>query len=109
MEKRIIYSKFFENYLNELIDILFYQEYFSYIENAEKYVVALKEDIEKYIDVKQQYQTPKNLSRHRNLFIVVSLNNKTSWFVFFEKKDNRFLIQYITNNHMEEASFLKNI
>ncbi len=59
MEKRIIYSKFFENYLNVLIDILFYQEYFSYIENAEKYVVALKEDIEKYIDVKQQYQLQK--------------------------------------------------
>lgn len=79
------------------------------MENAEKYVVALKEDIEKYIDVKQQHQTPKKLSRHGNHFIVVSLNNKTSWFVFFDKKDNRFLIQYITNNHMEEANLLKDI
>jgi hypothetical protein len=107
LEKRIIYAKSFENYLTDLIDILFYKDYFSYIENAENYVVALKDEIEDYIDVKQHYQTPKKLSRHGNHFIIISLNNRTSWYVFFEKKDNRFLIQYITNNHMEEAGLLK--
>lgn len=107
MEKRIIYDKFFEDYLNDLIDILFYKEYFSYVENAENYVVALKNEIENYIDVKQHYQTPTKLSRYGNLYIIVSPNNRTSWYVFFEKKENRYLVQYITNNHVEEASLLK--
>jgi len=107
LEKRIIYAKSFENYLTDLIDILFYKDYFSYIENAENYVVALKNEIENYIDVKQQYQTPEKLSRHGNHYIIVSPNNRTSWYVFFEKKENRYLVQYITNNHMEEASLLK--
>ena len=90
-----------------MIDILFYKNYFSYIENAENYVVALKDEIDNYIDLKQHHPTPEKLSRHGNLYIIVSLNNGTSWYVFFEKKDNRFLIQYITNNHMEEARLIK--
>jgi len=42
-----------------LIDILFYNDYFNYLENAEKCVVALKNEIENYIDVKKQYDSPK--------------------------------------------------
>jgi len=45
LEKRIIYAKSFENYLTDLIDILFNKDYFSYIENAENYVVDLKNEI----------------------------------------------------------------
>jgi len=78
LEKIILYDKFFEEYLTDLIDILFYKDYFSYIENAENYVVALKNEIENYIDVKQHYQTPKNLTRYGNLYIIVSPNYRTS-------------------------------
>lgn len=106
MEKRIVYTPSFENYLIDLITILFFEEYFSYIENAEKYVIALRDEIEKYIDVRQHYKTPKFLSQYGSYFIVVSLNNKTSWYVFFDQRDQRYLVQYITNNHMEEASSL---
>ena len=62
----------------DLITILFFEEYFSYIENTEKYVIALRDEIEKYIDVRQHYKTPKFLSQYGSYFIVVSLNNKTS-------------------------------
>ena len=92
--------------MNDLIDILFYKEYFSYIENAEKYIVDLKNELENYIDVKQQYDSPKNFQNFGKFYIIVSLNNRTSWFVFFDKRDNRFLIQYITNNHIEESKTL---
>ena len=92
--------------MNDLIDILFYREYFIYIENAEKYIVDLKNEIENYIDVKQQFASPKKLQNFGKFYIIISLNNRTSWFVFFDKRDNRFLIQYITNNHMEESKTL---
>jgi len=107
LEKRIIYSKNFENYLIDLIDLLFYKDYFSYLENAENYVVRLKDEIDNYIDLKQHYPSPKELSAYGKQFIIVSLNKKTSWYVFFDKKDNRYLIQYITNNHVEQAGLLK--
>ena len=90
----------------DLITILFFEEYFSYIENAEKYGIALQKKKKKYIDVRQHYKTPKFLSQYGSYFIVVSLNNKTSWYVFFDQRDQRYLVQYITNNHMEEASSL---
>jgi hypothetical protein len=107
LEKRIIYSKNFENYLIDLIDLLFYKDYFSYLENAENYVVRLKEEIDNYIDLKQHYPSPEELSVYGKQFIIISLNKKTSRYVFFDKKDNRYLIQYITNNHNEQAGLLK--
>lgn len=106
MEKIIIYSKDIEFYLNDLIDILFFKEYFSYIENAEKYVFDLKEEIENYIDIKNHLISPTLFKKFGSYYIVISLNNRTSWFVFFDKKEQRYLIQYITNNHMKEASIL---
>lgn len=72
MEKIIIYSKEIEFYLNDLIDILFYKDYFSYKENAEKYVLDLKNEIENYIDIKRQFQSPKslkNMEKHILLFL----------------------------------------
>ena len=92
-----------------MIDILFYNDYFNYLENAEKYVVALKNEIENYIDVKKQYDSPKAFLKYGNFYSVVSLNNRTSWYVFFDKKGHRYLIQYITNNHMEESRLLNTI
>ena len=109
MEKIIIYSKDIEFYLNDLIDILFYKDYFSYIENAEKYVFDLKEEIENYIDVKNQFESPEKFQKYGKYYIIISLNNRTSWFVFFDKKENRYLIQYITNNHIEESKALNTI
>lgn len=109
MEKVVVYSKDIENYLNDLIDILFYQDYFSYIENAETYVENLKDEIENYIDIKQHYNSPRNLIHFGKQFMVVSLNNRTSWYIFFDRKDNRFLIQFITNNHSEDSKNLLNI
>ena len=106
MEKVIIYSKEIEFYLNDLIDILFYKDYFSYIENAEKYVFYLKEEIENYIDVKNQFESPKKFQKYGKKYIIISLNNRTSWFVFFDNKENRYLVQYITNNHVEESKIL---
>ncbi len=106
MEKIIIYSKEIEFYLNDLIDILFYKDYFSYKENAEKYVLDLKNEIENYIDIKRQFQSPKKFEKYGKTYIIISLNNRTSWFVFFDKKENRYLIQYITNNHVEESGIL---
>jgi len=70
-----------------LIDILFYNDYFNYLENAEKYVVALKNEIENYIDVKKQYDSPKAFLKYGNFYSVVSLNNELLGTFSLIKKD----------------------
>lgn len=34
---------------------------------------------------------------------------RTAWYVFFDKKDKRFYIEYITNNRVSKAAFLKGL
>ena len=106
MEKVVIYSKEMEFYLNDLIDILFYNDYFSYKENAENYVLKLKNEIESVISLKKHWTAPKKFQNYGKKYIVVSITQRTSWFVFFDQKANRYLIQYITNNHVEESKEL---
>ena len=47
-------------YINDLIDILLYNDYFSYKENAENYVLKLKNEIESVISLKKHWTAPKN-------------------------------------------------
>jgi hypothetical protein len=106
LEKVVLYSKEIEFYLNDLIDILYHKEYFSYSENAENYVFDLKEEIENRISTNVHYSSPTQFSNLAKNYIVVSVSKRTSWYVFFDKKDNRYLVTYITNKHVEEAKNL---
>jgi hypothetical protein len=106
LEKIVTYSNFFNNYLTDLIDVLFFEDYFSYVENAENYAIKLRFEIDNYIDFKQHHFSPKKLKIYGEYYITVSLNKRTTWFVFFDKKDNRFLVQFITNNHTEDSEIL---
>ena len=33
-------------------------------------------------------------------------NPRTTWYIFFDKEDNQYLITFITNNHTEIAKYL---
>jgi len=72
-----------EFYRNDLVEILFSENYFSYKENADSYVLNLKNEIENYIDIKIQYESPKFFLKYGKSYIIVSLTNRTSWYVFF--------------------------
>lgn len=110
MEKIIIsYTPEVEQYLNNLIDILFNKEYFGFIENAIEYVVNIINDIEINIHNKKHQTTPQELIKFGKYYIAYKANNKTSWYIFFDKKDNRYLIKYITNNHVAETQFLNKL
>ncbi len=109
METKIAYSPSVVDSLNNLIDILFHENYFSYIENAFDYVENIKNEIENNITTLKHHKSPIELSRYGKYYIRIKSTKRTSWYVFFNKKDNLYLIRYITNNHVSDAAFLKDL
>lgn len=107
MEKiEIFYKVEVENYINELVFVLFQEDYFLFLENAIEYKDKIINFIETNIANFPYRNTPIPLASLGTNYIFYKSNNRTTWYVFFEKEKNKFLITYITNNHSEIASFL---
>lgn len=106
MEK-IVYSEEIVFFLNELIDVLFAKEYFGFKDSSRLYVQNIKEDIEQHIATKKHLKSPKQLLKYGAYYATFKGSRKTMWYVFFDKKDDLYYIEYITNNHAAEAAFLR--
>ena len=75
----VLYSREIEFFLNDLVDVLFYKDYFSYLENAENYVFDLKEEIESSISSYIHFNSPKKFHKYGSYYIIVSISKSTSW------------------------------
>jgi hypothetical protein len=93
-------------YLNELVDVLFYKNYFSIRESAIDYVIRLIDIAESKIVNKQHYIAPKAISHHGGWLIHFNISQKTTWYFVFEKSENRYLVTYVFNNYSKEAQNL---
>jgi len=91
------------DYLNELIDTLFYQNYFNFKDSAKQYVTDMKEYIETYISVLPANIAPPYFSKYQTgmQYVTYKPNKRTTWYFFFLQENNRYLVCYITNNHFE--------
>ena len=98
---KVVYHKNVVEYLNELVDILYEKEYFGFKETAYDYVDWIFEQIETSIESKLKKPAPIHFDRYaRGLsYVVYKRNNNTSWYVFFRKQEDTYLIFYIGNNH----------
>lgn len=105
MEK-IIFADKVSNYLNQLVYVLFEEEYFSYSENAQVYVNKIVDFIVSEIASFPHKKTPLALSHLGTYYIFYKSNKRTTWYIFFEKKATAILITGISNNHCEEAKEL---
>jgi hypothetical protein len=95
-----------ELFLNKLSDVLFEKNYFSYLQYSENYVEDLTDFIEQNISNYTHKTTPKKLIKFGTYYFFYKANNRTTWYIFFEKLDHRFLITHITNNHIQDIRFL---
>lgn len=93
-------------YLNELVDVLFYENYFSIRESAIDYVIRLIDIAESKIVKKQHYSAPKAISHHGSWLIHFNISQKTTWYFVFEKNEDRYLVTYVFNNYSKEAQNL---
>ncbi len=98
---KVVYHKNVAEYLNELVDILYNKEYFGFKESAYDYVDWIFEQIESTIQRKVKKPAPKHFDKYAQglSYVVYKRNSNTSWYVFFQKQENTYLIFYIGNNH----------
>lgn len=93
-------------YLDDLVLTLYKKEYFGFIESAEDYVSNLYDAVPERIKKSFQKKTPENLRYLGSNYIFYKSNARTTWYVFFEKRDQNYLITGITNNHCAEVQEL---
>lgn len=107
MGKIIIqYHPLVENYLIQLIDILFEEGYFGFRESAKEYVDNIYTAIEKELPKQNYKNSPHHLKKYGKYYISYSTTGRTTWYIFFTQKESRFIIRHIMNNHTEESNLL---
>lgn len=106
-EIKIFYKIEVEIFLNNLIYILYKADYFSYVENAIEYKDNIIDFIDQNIQSFPHKLTPLPLFYLGSNYIFYKSNSRTTWYIFFEKEENQYLITYISNNHTEIAKFFK--
>ena len=105
MEK-VIFKDRVLDYFDELVYTLFKEEYFSYCEKAQLYVDQIVDFIILEINNFPYKITPQKLQYLGSNYIFYKSNNRTTWYIFFEKSNQSYLITGIINNHCEEAKEL---
>ena len=97
------FSENVNSYFNELITILFWEDYFGFIDSAFQYVADMKDYIEKNISILPKFPAPPYFSKYQTgmQYVIYKSNKRTTWYFFFLQQGDRYLICYITNNHFE--------
>ncbi|ANI88054.1 hypothetical protein A9P82_01185 [Arachidicoccus ginsenosidimutans] len=106
MEKIIIYLPEVRIYFNDLMDVLFKQEYFGFMDSAEEYVLKIKSFIEENIATFPAKNTPVELQQYGEKYLTYKANEHTSWYIFFSQIEQNYFIKFITNNHTSLAAKL---
>ncbi len=106
-EIKVIYTPHVIAYLDELVRVLYKEEYFGFIESAEDYVVRIYDAVSESIKLSSHKKTPSKLQYLGSNYIFYKSNTRTTWYIFFEKRATDFLITGIINNHCEEAKEFK--
>ena len=88
------------DYLDGLIHKLYQKGYFGFIESAKEYVDKLTDDIYLNIDKRQKNIAPPRFKRYGSHYVTYKPNKRTTWYIFFIFKNDRYIIRYITNNHV---------
>ena len=101
IEKIVIIKQEVLDYLDELTMVLFVENYFRFVESAEDYVEEIFDFI-MTIPTQISYDITNEKSRYYNKnlrYCRYRANRHTTWFIFFEKRANRYIVKHIENNH----------
>ena len=99
----IFYAPKVSEYLNNLIDILYKNDYFGYRESAKEYVIDLRNKIELSLPLSTS-RFPKYRRKvygKYTKYIIIRKNKHTSYYIFFLQKADKYIVTYIGNNHTD--------
>ena len=102
----ILYKPELELHLNELNFILFENNYFNYLNNSILYKNKIVDFVNQNISDFPAINAPSELKKFGSKYIFYKLNRLTTWYIFFENKNNNYLITHILNSHIEETKWL---
>lgn len=102
----VIFTSFVIQYLDDLAIILYKKEYFGFIESADEYVLNIYDAVSERIKKSTHKKTPQKLKNLGSEYVFYKSNSRTTWYIFFEKRNQNYLITGITNNHCAEAKEL---
>ncbi len=91
--------------LDTLVYQLYEKEYFGFLTSAEEYVTSIYDAIISNIHLNNKSTTEKLLYLGSN-YIFYKSNRRTTWYIFFEKRDSIYLVTGILNNYSEEIRHL---
>lgn len=98
----MIYRQDVKFFLNELIDILFENEFFGFKNDAKNYVLEIITYINNHNFKTGVRESPVVLRRFGQKFIKYKANPQTTWYIFFDHKDGKYLVNHILNNHSKD-------
>jgi hypothetical protein len=102
----LLFSQEVVDYLDHLLNILYEQQYFGYKSSTKAYVTKIYDFIDNSITTFPFKKTPEKLKHFGQNYIFYNSNDRTTWYIFFEKKGNDYIITGILNNHCKESRFL---
>lgn len=88
------------------MEVLYENEYFGFKESAYKYVGGILDFIELNIKSYSFKELPKKLRKYGNYYITHFINERTTWYILFDRNDNTYNITFIFNNHEKFAQYL---
>jgi len=102
----VIFTPAVISYLDELVVILYKKQYFGFIESAEEYVDNIYDAVPERIKKSPHKKTPKSLEYLGSSYIFYKPNSRTTWYIFFERRKQNYLITGVINNYSKEAKEL---
>lgn len=104
--EKVIIEKSVMDYFDDLIFKLFEEEYFGFLDASLNYVDKILDFLLKNLPDTPYKISPSKLvsyGRHYNFY---KANDTTTWYIFFEIKDEKFVVRKILNNHQAEIRFM---
>ena len=104
---KVLFTPEVELFLDDLSPTLYRLGYFSYYENADRYVTGLVNAIKADLPFKTHKFAPKYFDRYGFAMKYASFkkNRQTTWHVFFniylqDDLSETYVVKYIANNHV---------
>lgn len=102
MVGKVIYSSLFIIQLDDLAQILYKKKYFSFIDDVDEYIDKIYDFVENNVEHPISKLTPRQFQKFGKKYIKYKANANTTWYIFFDQKDNQFIINHILNNHSHD-------
>ncbi|MDW8849891.1 hypothetical protein SD960_07295 [Flavobacterium sp. MMLR14_040] len=93
-------------YLDDLVNVLYKREYFGFNESAEEYVSDIYDAVPERIKKTLHNKTPASIQYLGLNYVFYKVNARTTWYIFFEKRDQNYFITTIINNNSPEVKEL---